>query len=131
MNNTANTLAEVHSYEPADTAGPAYLAGTVECSCEDAACCNSCEGGYIRVELFGPEAESAYAAWEREHARAAWRQEARDSIQRCYELAGKAIAFARVHDLDGNARGKAACVARAHELRGTVRTIRARMQGAA
>lgn len=122
---------EVHTYEPADAAGPAYLAGTIQCVCEDAACCDSCEGGYIRVELFGPEAENAHAAWEREQARVAWRDEARHSIQRCYELASKAIAYARVHDLDGNTRGKQACIARAHELRGTVRTIRARLQGTA
>lgn len=125
-----NTAIEIQTYEPADKHGPAYLVGSMECDCEDAACCDRCEGGFIKLDLRGQEAEAVYHDWLRECAKHEWRESTRYAIDQCYEHARKAVAFARVYDLDGNARGRAACVARAHELRGTVRRLRAALKGA-
>lgn len=125
------TLESLFTFEPADEKGPAYLAGTICCACEDTFTCKdgSCEGGYIRVELFGADAEAAHAAWEERNAAALRRQEIRHSIARCYEQAAYALTYAREYPKGSPA--KAQCIGRVRELRGTVRKLRGELRGAA
>lgn len=117
MSNTPDTIAR---FEPADASGQAYLVGFRYCDCEGTGC-DDCEGGEIRVELLGADAEAAYRA------------HCREVIARCYEQAAKAIMLARMYQLEqhGPGRRDAMCVARVRELRNQVRDLRAEMRGAA
>ena len=116
----SNTLDTIHRYEPADTNGPAYLTGVRFCDCEGTGC-DDCEGGEIRVELLGEEAEAAY------------RVHCREVIARCYAQAQRAIMLARMYQVEqhGPGRRDAMCIARVRELRDQVRSLRAEMRGAA